>query len=169
MTKQISSIEGVLLGALTLFVWEYFKCSRSLRKFEKAYWGERRGRARVEREMKKISDIQLNTSEGFFVQPIGEIDSCYRQCIGTPRQGLLVPASRAALKLTTHISPEALVGLDTFSHVWITFKFHLNTNTLKESKAFTSRSTFNVSYYNLVMLHAFFTRALHRQRFHYQC
>jgi tRNA (Thr-GGU) A37 N-methylase len=27
-------------------------------------------------------------------------------------------------------------GLDEFSHVWITFKFHLNTNTLKEAKAF---------------------------------
>ena len=28
-------------------------------------------------------------------------------------------------------------GLDEFSHVWITFKFHLNTNTLKEAKAFS--------------------------------
>ena len=31
-------------------------------------------------------EIQLNTSEGFFVQPIGHIHSCYRQCVGTPRQ-----------------------------------------------------------------------------------
>ena len=36
-----------------------------------AYWGERRGRTRVEQEMKKLADIQLNTNEGFFVQPIG--------------------------------------------------------------------------------------------------
>jgi aspartate carbamoyltransferase len=35
-----------------------------------------------------------------------------------------------------YVSPESLDGLEEFSHVWITFKFHLNTNTLKESKAF---------------------------------
>ena len=80
--------------------------------------------------------MNLNTDEGFFVQPIAYIRSCYRQCVGTPRQGALVPSSRASLVLTTNISPEALDGLDEFSHVWITFKFHLNTNTLKEAKAF---------------------------------
>eukprot|EP00981_Chlorochromonas_danica_P004103 scaffold801_cov178-Ochromonas_danica.AAC.8 len=93
--------------------------------------------------MKKIANIRLDTSKGFFVQPIGEISSCYRQCIGTPRQGLLVPASRATITLTKNISSEAIEGLQDFSHVWITFKFHLNSNTLKESKAFSSRATFN--------------------------
>ena len=34
------------------------------------------------------------------------------------------------------MSPESLDGLEEFSHVWLTFKFHLNTNTLKEAKAF---------------------------------
>lgn len=29
--------------------------------YEGAYWGERRGRARVEREMKKLAEVQLNT------------------------------------------------------------------------------------------------------------
>jgi tRNA (adenine37-N6)-methyltransferase len=87
--------------------------------------------------MKKLSEVQLNTSEGFFVQPIGHIESCYRQCVGTPRQGMLVPSSRASLVLTTNMSPESLDGLDEFSHVWLTFKFHLNTNTLKEAKAFS--------------------------------
>jgi tRNA (Thr-GGU) A37 N-methylase len=97
---------------------------------------EKRGRNRTELAMKKLTDLQLNTSEGFFVQPIGIIQSCYRQCIGTPRQGALVPSSRASLVLTTNMSPEALDGLEEFSHVWITFKFHLNNNTLKEAKAF---------------------------------
>lgn len=35
----------------------------------------------------------------------------------------------------------ALDDLEGFSHVWITFKFHLNTNTLKEAKAFASGSS----------------------------
>ena len=42
------------------------------------------------------------------MQPIGTIHSCYRQCVGTPRQGALVPASRAVIKLTRNMSPEAM-------------------------------------------------------------
>ena len=156
---------GFLLAAVTMVAWQYYRSQENAKKFENAYWGERRGRARVEQEMKRISNIQLNTDQGFFVQPIGEIHSCYRQCIGTPRQGLLAPASRATIKLTSHISPESLVGLDSFSHVWITFKFHLNTNTLKESKNFSSRSTFNAKI-TLPMLKkklgVFATRSPHR-------
>lgn len=128
---------GLFVGALYFLTWEYLRYRRRLEHFETAYWAERRGRARVELEMKKLSEVQLNTSEGFFVQPIGHIESCYRQCVGTPRQGMLVPSSRASLVLTTNMSPESLDGLDEFSHVWLTFKFHLNTNTLKEAKAFS--------------------------------
>jgi tRNA (Thr-GGU) A37 N-methylase len=69
------------------------------------------------------------------------------------------------LKLNTNISPEALDGLEEFSHIWIIFKFHLNTNTLKESKAFSSRSTFNAKI-TLPMLKkkmgVFATRSPHR-------
>lgn len=136
-------MEGLFLGIVSLLSWEYIRILRKKEKYKVAYWGERKGRTRVEREMKRIANIRLNTDAGFFVQPIGEISSCYRQCVGTPRQGLLVPASRASITLTRNISPEALDGLDGFSHVWITFQFHLNTNVLKESKAFTGGSTFN--------------------------
>jgi tRNA-Thr(GGU) m(6)t(6)A37 methyltransferase TsaA len=160
-----SPLTGALLAAFSLCLWQYYQSVQNVSKFERAYWGERRGRARVEQEMKRISNIQLNTDEGFFVQPIGEIHSCYRQCVGTPRQGLLAPASRATIKLNSHISPESLVGLENFSHVWITFKFHLNTNTLKESKSFSSRSTFNAKI-TLPMLKkkqgVFATRSPHR-------
>lgn len=38
------------------------------------------------------------------------------------------------------MSPESLDGLEEFSHVWITFRFHLNTNTLKGAKAFMKQS-----------------------------
>lgn len=135
-------LTGLLLGAVTIMLFQFQRILKKKNKYKDAYWAERRGRARVEKEMKKIADIRLNTQEGFFVQPIGEISSCYRQCIGTPRQGLLVPSSRASITLVKNISPESIEGLEKFSHVWITFKFHLNSNILKESKAFQSRSTF---------------------------
>jgi tRNA-Thr(GGU) m(6)t(6)A37 methyltransferase TsaA len=137
------SYQGIFFALFAVAVWEWARNASNRIKFEDAYWAERRGRARVEKEMKKIASVRLNTSEGFYVQAIGEISSCYRQCIGTPRQGLLCPSSRSSIRLIKNISRESLDGLEEFSHVWITFQFHLNSNTLKESKAFASRSTFN--------------------------
>ena len=120
--------------AFTSVLFAFTSLNRA--KFEEAYWGERRGRTRVEAEMRRITKLQLNTQNGFFVQPVGHIESCYRQCIGTPRQGLLVPASRASVVLASNMSPESMDGLEEFSHVWLSFQFHLNTNTLKEARAF---------------------------------
>jgi tRNA (Thr-GGU) A37 N-methylase len=111
--------------------------------------------------MRKLAQVQLNTSVGFFVQPIGIIESCYKQCIGTPRQGQLVPSSRSIARLTPNMSPgiwitwntpliafpsESLDGLEQFSHVWLTFQFHMNTNVLKEAKAFSGVQENNKRY-----------------------
>ena len=128
-------IASLAFGASLLLV-EYVRTLKSKWQFEQSYWSERRGRTRVEQEMRHIANVQLKTDEGFFVQHIAEIQSCYRQCVGTPRQGMLVPSSKARLVLKSNMSPEALVGLDEFSHVWLTFKFHLNTNLVKNAKAF---------------------------------
>lgn len=134
------------LGTIALLTYQLLNERKKNEKLEVGYWSERRGRTRVEQEMRRLTEVQLNTSEGFFVQPIGVIDSCYRQCVGTPRQGALCPSSRASIALTPNMSPESLDGLEEFSHVWLTFKFHLNTNTLKEAKAFQGVTTdFNSS------------------------
>jgi len=131
LALQGAGVVGALLACWSAF--SYYKKSQAM---EEAYWAERRGRTRVEQEMRRLAEVQLNTSEGFFVQPVGVVESCYRQCVGTPRQGLLVPSSRAAIVLTSNMSAEAMDGLEEFSHVWLSFKFHLNTNSLKEARAF---------------------------------
>ena len=146
MDSQKSSLPwavclGTAAATSAIGVWLYSRSTLKrkedeLRRMEEAYWGERRGRCRVEQEMRRISEVQLKTDNGFFIQPIGAIESCYRQCVGTPRQGLLVPSSRAAMVLKSNVSPEALDGLEEFSHVWLIFKFSKNTNTVKEAKAF---------------------------------
>jgi len=61
-----------------------FVCHEFFRyhKYKEAYWSERRGRNRVEQEMRRITKHQLNTDKGFFVQPVGILHSCYRQCVG---------------------------------------------------------------------------------------
>ena len=63
-------------------------------------------------------------------RPIGRLASCFVERRGTPRQGLLVPAARARLTLDASVvqPAAALEGLDGFSHVWLLFEFHENTN-----------------------------------------
>ena len=63
------------------------------------------------------------------LRPIGFIESCFREKFGTPRQGALVPRAPARLRIRPEFIPEqSLVGLSEFSHVWLLFQFHLNTN-----------------------------------------
>ena len=63
------------------------------------------------------------------LRPIGCIESCFREKFGTPRQGALVPRAPARLRVLPEFIPEqSLVGLSEFSHVWLLFEFHLNTN-----------------------------------------
>ena len=80
-TSNGIATEGLMIGAVYFLVWEYIRHVRRLDHWETAYWAERRGRARVEAEMKKLTEVQLNTSDGFFVQPIAHIHSCFRQVI----------------------------------------------------------------------------------------
>eukprot|EP00603_Paraphysomonas_imperforata_P007083 CAMPEP_0114425518 /NCGR_PEP_ID=MMETSP0103-20121206/7278_1 /TAXON_ID=37642 ORGANISM="Paraphysomonas imperforata, Strain PA2" /NCGR_SAMPLE_ID=MMETSP0103 /ASSEMBLY_ACC=CAM_ASM_000201 /LENGTH=358 /DNA_ID=CAMNT_0001594359 /DNA_START=6 /DNA_END=1082 /DNA_ORIENTATION=+ len=131
---------SLALFSLSLATWHSFRSYLKFKHYEDAYVTERRGRIRVEREMKNIREVRLQTGKqsggAFFVQPIAHVESCYKQCIGTPRQGRLVPSSRSIIHLKPCMSPEALDGLEGFSHVWLSFKFHLNTNTLDEAKAF---------------------------------
>jgi tRNA-Thr(GGU) m(6)t(6)A37 methyltransferase TsaA len=69
----------------------------------------------------------------FTYKPIGRLSSCYVERRGTPRQGLLAPAARARLRIDPRvIQPEAAIdGLAAFSHVWLLFDFHENTNATK--------------------------------------
>jgi tRNA-Thr(GGU) m(6)t(6)A37 methyltransferase TsaA len=61
------------------------------------------------------------------LNPIGTIESCFRDKFGTPRQPGLVPEATAQLRLRPDLQPEiCLQGLEGFSHVWLIFWFHLN-------------------------------------------
>jgi tRNA-Thr(GGU) m(6)t(6)A37 methyltransferase TsaA len=57
--------------------------------------------------------------------PIGTIHSCYGEKFGIPRQPGLVKCATATLELLPpYDAPDALRGLDAFSHLWIVFVFH---------------------------------------------
>jgi tRNA-Thr(GGU) m(6)t(6)A37 methyltransferase TsaA len=57
--------------------------------------------------------------------PIGTIHSCYGEKFGIPRQPGLVKSATATLELIPPYNmPDALRGLEAFSHLWIIFVFH---------------------------------------------
>ncbi|DBA02880.1 TPA: hypothetical protein N0F65_005907 [Lagenidium giganteum] len=89
---------------------------------------ERQGRVAAEKELRRVMQEKLDTSRGYFVQSIATVSSCFKHCLGTPRQGYFAPDTRGRIELHRNISPEALDGLEDFSHVWIIFVFHMNTN-----------------------------------------
>ncbi|XP_043719992.1 tRNA (adenine(37)-N6)-methyltransferase isoform X2 [Telopea speciosissima] len=61
--------------------------------------------------------------------PIAVVQSCFTTRNGTPRQPLLVPLARACLILdSSRVPPAALEGLGEYSHCWILYVFHLNTD-----------------------------------------
>lgn len=58
---------------------------------------------------------------------IGNVESCYIDKFGTPRQPGLVQESRAFLRIFPEYQPQdSLQGLKGFSHLWVIFQFHKN-------------------------------------------
>lgn len=59
------------------------------------------------------------------LQPVGIVHSCFKEKFGVPRQPGLVKSARATLELLPPYNrPEALAGLEDFSHLWLIFVFH---------------------------------------------
>ncbi|CEM38536.1 unnamed protein product [Vitrella brassicaformis CCMP3155] len=56
---------------------------------------------------------------------IGVCRSCYGEKYGAPRQGILCPASHGVIVFDQQYTEAYLDGLDSFSHLWIIFLFHM--------------------------------------------
>jgi tRNA (adenine37-N6)-methyltransferase len=121
---------------------------------------ERTGRIRAEVKLRTLSKektalaLQIKAGSGeessnqqapqhaLALKCIGTVVSPYTKRMGTPRQGLLVPSSRAFIEL--NLQTEALDGIESYSHVWIIFGFHANTNAFhKKTKVRPPRATGN--------------------------
>ncbi|KAK7265312.1 hypothetical protein RJT34_32930 [Clitoria ternatea] len=91
---------------------------------------ERQGRIRAQQALRKeLTLSQPNPETCFPMTPIGVVRSCFSTRNGTPRQPLLVPLARASLVFnTTRVPPPSLEGLTDYSHCWILYVFHLNTD-----------------------------------------
>ncbi|WP_109113310.1 tRNA (N6-threonylcarbamoyladenosine(37)-N6)-methyltransferase TrmO, partial [Aeromonas caviae] len=61
----------------------------------------------------------------FDIDTLGIIRSPYKEKFAIPRQPGLVSAARARLELLPpYDQPDALRGIEQFSHLWISFVFH---------------------------------------------
>lgn len=93
---------------------------------------ERKGRIRAQRDLRKAlqqKDASDSEAAVYPMTPIGTIHSCFSTRNGTPRQPLLVPIARACLTLMPGGVPQtAFDGLVDFSHCWLLYVFHANTD-----------------------------------------
>ncbi|XP_017983823.1 PREDICTED: uncharacterized protein LOC18589121 isoform X2 [Theobroma cacao] len=94
---------------------------------------ERQGRIRAQQALRKavVAQPKCENSEmtSYPMAPIGVIQSCFSTRNGTPRQPLLVPLARACLVFdSARVPPASLEGLEEYSHCWIIYVFHLNTD-----------------------------------------
>eukprot|EP00898_Chlorokybus_atmophyticus_P001256 jgi/Chlat1/2130/Chrsp17S08741 len=92
---------------------------------------ERAARIRAQKELKEARLGNAPGEQAFPFVPIGVLRTCYTTRNGTPRQPLLVPLARARLRLNTGplgVPPACLEGLEQFSHCWVLYVFHANTD-----------------------------------------
>ncbi|PIA58905.1 hypothetical protein AQUCO_00400037v1 [Aquilegia coerulea] len=93
---------------------------------------ERKGRIKAQQAARKAltqNNTEKSKKTSYPMTPIGTIQSCFATRYGTPRQPLLVPLARACLVFdTSMVPPAALEGLLEYSHCWIIYVFHLNTD-----------------------------------------
>lgn len=89
---------------------------------------ERQGRIRAQQASRKVAKSNDSNSSYPFAS-IAVTRSCFSTRNGTPRQPLVVPLARACLVFDqTRVPPASLEGLESYSHCWIIYVFHLNTD-----------------------------------------
>ncbi|KAG6421227.1 hypothetical protein SASPL_117777 [Salvia splendens] len=113
-TDKILELQASLKGALD-------KCA-----------AERQGRIMAQKALREAlskSSYDKVESTSYPMAPIGVVRSCFSRRNGTPRQPLLVPLAKATLMFDPARVPQAsLEGLEGYSHCWIIYVFHLNTD-----------------------------------------
>mmetsp|Transcript_18210 Transcript_18210/g.22303 ORF Transcript_18210/g.22303 Transcript_18210/m.22303 type:complete len:364 (-) Transcript_18210:183-1274(-) len=154
MSRYISalsiSIAASTAIATTLLLKYAKKKEVEIRKFKELREAERKGRIKAEillrttiknAEEKRIAassafyskqntEEESNTANhDFLLRCIGEVVSPFTKRMGTPRQGALAPHARGYIQLNHTVAPiETLSGIENYSHAWVLFCFHANTD-----------------------------------------
>ncbi|KAJ3120881.1 hypothetical protein HK100_012610 [Physocladia obscura] len=156
------TLSAVAFGAFAA----YLILRRSLAKAEATAKSERDGRIKMQialgarqQAAKQAEIADVDSDEAFLrVAIIGHITSPYSTRNGTPRQPSLVPSAKARLVLQKSIPKSSLQALSEFSHAWIIFHFHQNTNIHKSQ----FKGTIKPPRLNGASVGVFSTRTPHR-------
>jgi tRNA-Thr(GGU) m(6)t(6)A37 methyltransferase TsaA len=102
--------------------------SMNLQKEKDLREKERLGRIRVQKKTRDRLNGE-NLKLGYQYRPIGFVESPFPDRRGTPRQPVLVPAALGKIRFDKSIIQfEHFKEIIQFSHIWVVFVFHENTN-----------------------------------------
>ncbi len=77
--------------------------------------------------LNSCSQPDIESAVPYSLQPIGIVRSPYKEKFAVPRQPKLVSSATATIELTGEANvPEALRGIEQFSHLWLVFLFDKN-------------------------------------------
>ena len=119
---------SLLIGYIKKLKRNLFESQEEIKKEKELRKIERKGRITI--QQKKREDIQKEQYfNGYHFNPIGYIESPFPDRRGTPRQPNLVRAATGRIKFDKkRIQHEHFKELKEFSHIWIIWVFHENTN-----------------------------------------
>ncbi|XP_051142421.1 uncharacterized protein LOC127259257 isoform X1 [Andrographis paniculata] len=144
ITFAVASVSAS--AAISLYLWRRKSKSASIGESNKTIQqleasvkaalekcaAERKGRIRAQQALREAMCRQNQDKPEFNsypMTPIAVVRSCFSTRNGTPRQPLLVPLAKASLLFDYSRVPQAsLQGLEGYSHCWIIYVFHLNTD-----------------------------------------
>ncbi len=127
------SVVGLGVAAAGLAVLA-LRLQQQLTRQEELRKAERQGRIRAEKKLADSSRSEQKDSSGIKFHPIGTVSSPFAKRLGTPRQPSLVHAAHSVIELH-HALEAGLDSLENFSHIWVVFVFHGNTNMAKRKNA----------------------------------
>lgn len=151
----VAASTASLITAAVCYSWHKRETEQSSKNWDLKRQEERTGRIRAEVKLRNVLKEHVSSSAPSTDDPhamklstIGIIVSPYTKRMGTPRQGALVPSSRGFIQFANSLSPQAVEGIDEYSHIWVIFAFHKNTS-LATSKKTKIRPPRGGKYFNM--------------------
>lgn len=130
MSTSVAVIASALAAVAATASWQLWK---EVERQKQLRQSERQGRIRAE---KKFQEKAQDTTKigAWSMYPIGHVRSVFEKRLGTPRQPGIVTAAESTIVLDPSLT-QAIDSLDEFSHLWVLFAFHQNTNIQKRMMA----------------------------------
>jgi tRNA-Thr(GGU) m(6)t(6)A37 methyltransferase TsaA len=132
MGKETVLAAGLCVGGLAVSAWLWVanrNLQKELARMTELRQAERQGRIRAEQAVTKSA-----CESSLTVFPIGTVRSVFAKRSGTPRQPGLVASVESRIEIDPTLK-QAIDSIGEFSHVWVMFIFHKNTNMSKMLKA----------------------------------